>query len=384
MFSHLRASLLFIILLVVSLSAQHGFCQKETTRVTNYLVSFNPPVAIAEEEDAPDCIGIIRSTNHIALTSSCATAARHLRQTGAVTVLNYQENNIGQLPAIGDQPFAALQTLLEPERLVPFVRDLEPDSTFPIFSDIHDLESDDSAVAYYLLNPPDQTNIRESQPVQLQQLSLSKGIFSVSGMSSELLEQYPVGSPVVNDQNDVLCLLADGGLCESSEAKFLVGDDGSCQVPYFQCSNVTWDGCSQGSGAGQCHNTAGNEDCLVVVVPDNTDKGKAHCRRTGGCGLLVCPSDCQGEDCDCLATWGFSSLGQEAIEAPANCIVQHGGDGGVDSRCNNLNPHGFRHSKGFWPVVIGVPVAVVAVSAIAIIAGVIYKHRHKGYNEIKE
>ena len=366
-------SVLCLTLFMALFTIPDGICHDAAQNITNYLVTFDPPVAISNEGGTSACMGIIRSADRIVLTSACATAARQLRQGGALSVLDKQGRNIGQLPVISGEPMAvAVRSLAESGRQVPFISEREPDSTFPTILDVGKPGSDGFMEAtYYLINPDTAGDEEGSQPVRLKKLSPDKEGFNFSGLAPDILKQYPVGSPVVNDQGKVLCLLTDGENCENVSGKNSGANDGSCKVFFFRCTHVSWDECSVGTGQGQCTNKKSNERCAVFVVPDNTDiiYGSLHCKNSHGCGAIGCPSTCSGNDCDCSAVWGFSELPGGNITEPDRCIPYSD----------------FRNSQGFWPVVIGVPVVAVAstIAVVALVAVVIYKRRHRGgYSEI--
>ena len=395
MYSRLSVLLLFMALFTVLIIPLPGFCQDESGSTLDYLVSFVPPVTVDRGEESSDCAGVVISPERIALSSACAASARRLRQEGAITVLNHQGNSIGQMPAIGDQPFAALQTLLEPEWLVPFVSELEQNDDFPVFADTYSLAEDElAAESYQLLNPYTAGEEVLHSPVQLHKLSAGKGMFSVSGLSSVQLEQYPPGSPVVNEQGEVLCLLGDEGDCESVTLKALAGDDdGSCHIPYFECGNVTWGRCTHKAGIGKCMNENSNETCNVTVVPDMfvSRDGSLHCRNSVGCGTIGCPVNCCPDEnhcnCECTALWGFcEELYSKTNTIPDKCIDQHGGKGGIDARCHitpapatttHIKPDDFRHSSEFFGVVIGVPAGLLTIGTVAIVVmvGIACKYR---------
>jgi hypothetical protein len=202
-----------------------------------------------------------------------------------------------------------------------------------------------------------------SEPLQWA-VSLS-GARGSSGMLD--IMQVPRGSPVVNEQGEVLCLLAEGGFCEAVAVKALAGDDGSCRIPYFQCGNVTWEQCNSGDGVGLCTNENSGERCNVAIVPDKANLDPLHCKDKDGCGGITCPSVCTGEDCDCIAGWGFAELPKKINVKPDGCISE------------STKPDDFRHSSAFLGVVIGVPVGVVVlgVVAIATMATIACKYRRR-------
>ena len=392
--------------LALMLFASQGFCQKERPAIDPYLVTFVPPVTVHHEEHLHDCTGVILSPERIAMTSACVADARQLRRSGAVTVKNHQGEYIGQLPAIGDQPFDAIQTLLEPEREVPFVSGLKPDDVFPVFVDTDGLNNDElEAGNYYLRSFVAWKGENVYQHVQLQKLSSLRDKLGLLAGDSDLLKQLPLGSPVVDEQDRIMCLLGDDGKCESVVARATESDDHSCHIPYFSqgCGNETWSICEAGMGKGQCINEKSHEHCDVIVAPDMVDGDSLHCRNAEGCGGIVCPSNCAtgSNDCDCSALWGFCEIKvRKAVTEPDGCIDQQGGMGDVDSRCHSLvptstliptstaspSPDDFRHSPAFWPVVVGVPAAITVISvvAVAIVTGVACKyHRRSGYTEVK-
>ena len=79
MSSHRSVSVFFLALWAVLFAAQRGFCQAEAGNFANYLVFFDPPFSVGDEEDQSECTGIIRSLDRIIMTSACAAAARHLK-----------------------------------------------------------------------------------------------------------------------------------------------------------------------------------------------------------------------------------------------------------------------------------------------------------------
>ena len=72
-------------------------------------------------------------------------------------------------PAISGQPFEAMQSLLEPAQLVPFIAEQRSDDTFPVFVGDQTSAIDDTA-SYHLLNPHSQGEDVVNPSVQLQML----------------------------------------------------------------------------------------------------------------------------------------------------------------------------------------------------------------------
>ena len=406
MSSRRSVTLIFLAFFALSFSVQRGACQEESSQddmgnLANYLVFFEPPISVGDEEDRSECTGIIRSPDRIIMTSACAAAARHLRQEGAVSVLDIQGGNVGHLPAISGQPFEAIQSLLEPAQLVPFIGGQKTDRAFPVFVGDQRPAIDDTTT-YHLLNPHSQVEDVVDPPVQLQKLP-SENKFRLSGLNPVLLGHYPEGSPVVSDQGEVICLLADEGLCENASVKIVGDDDGSCHIPYFQCGNVTWSRCENEVGVGVCTNEKSNESCNVTVVPDMLDSrdGSLHCRNHDGCAILLCPIGCCTDEehcnCGCTAFTGFcdAPTSEKTNTVPDKCIGQHGGEGGKDSRCYitappvtgpATKPDDFRHSPAFLGVVIGVPTGIVAIGVVAVVAmtAIACKYRPRtGYKAVQ-
>ena len=84
MSSRRSVTLVFLAFFALSFSIQRGACQEESSQdetgnLANYLVFFEPPISVGDEEDGSECTGIIRSPDRVVMTSACAAASRLLR-----------------------------------------------------------------------------------------------------------------------------------------------------------------------------------------------------------------------------------------------------------------------------------------------------------------
>ena len=374
-------------------------------RVADSFVLFNPPV-LSSDEDSPSCAGILQPDSRIALTSECTTLVKRYRAGHELEVVDEQGNPLGRLPRIesNDNPLLSLSQLFEPANTVTYeplagtLPDGEPDD-FPVLLSAAELDQQGEWANVARLLIPDtgweEVELEKLHSEPLQWAVSVPGARGNSGMLDAM--QVPTGSPVVNEQGEVLCLLVEGGICENVAAKVLAGDDGSCHIPYFQqgCGNVTWEQCKDGEGKGEC-TKSNHEVCLVEVLPDMLDfPGKFHCRNIDGCGTIACPSECENtpSSCDCKALWGFCEIEAKTLVEPAACITQQGGSGGVDPRCNTQQPttgptnapNDFRHSPAFLGVVIGVSVGTTVIGAVAIaVLVIVFKTRARaGYEAVQ-
>ena len=134
-----------------------------------------------------------------------------------------------------------------------------------------------------------------------------------------------------NNQNEQ-CSNPDGCeklSCDSCKAHWMIGNrtsikpencinglnDGSCQLRFFQCSNLKLDFCQNGYGSGRCDNDHQQTDCTVWFVPNqfsfkDSDDNIQVCHQSSGCEWLNCENSCNG--------YGYQGW-QETT--PGNCLA---------------------------------------------------------------
>lgn len=250
-----------IVFLALVLFILAGFCRADVSSIGNFLVSFVPPVTVFNGERLLNCTGVIFSPKNIALSPACVVYAHKLQEKGAVSVRDHQGHPVGRLPAVGHQP-------LGPAWNLSFVSNLKPDSTFPTLVDSYNSYIQKTAT-YFLLNPMNHEIAAGNRSVRLKVLASDKHEFSLSGLNPVELEQYPAGSPVVDNFGGVMCLLTGGGGCINGWS----GNDGSCHIEYFDCRDVVWNYCANGQGSGLCTNDKSDVVCSILVSPDGADIG---------------------------------------------------------------------------------------------------------------
>jgi hypothetical protein len=347
-------------------------------------VHFNPVVELSPGGEI--CQGLLYSSHQLVTPSACVFAAKRLMTFSPVQMINYEGVVIGQLSDAGNTDLSAVSEL---DMLLPYTPVLDDSLTEGSYPELVQ-SMPDTALDGYLLRyqanraePPEWFRVRVNRPVgQLFYHQVS--ILADDVIASE--DSHPVsqlvGVPVLNRQGQVLCLTTTDGLCQKLPAS--EENDGSCQVHYFHCENVSWQSCSngQGSGSGDCYR--GNESlpARLTTYPDNINimnvscsgETAEHCRSTVGCGCI--------RTADCLAGWGFCELESEPMTSPINCLSEPLPKP-LDPRCTHL-PNPSIRSPAFWVEVIGAPVAAVVLLAasVAVIVGCVC-YRRMGYEHIE-
>ena len=381
----LHATVLLIVLLPIY--AQSNSLTLSSVRHRQILeqavVHFNPVVELSPGGET--CQGLLYSSYQLVTPSACVFAAKRLMTYSSVQVINYEGVVVGQLSGAGNIDLSAVSELDMLLPCTPVLDDSLTEGSYPEFVQSVPDTALDGYLHRYQSNrtePPEWLRVRLSRSDEqafYHEVSIPAGNVIVSEANSLA---FPPGSPVLNPQGDVMCLTTTDGLCQKLPAS--EENDGSCQVHYFHCENVTWQSCSngQGSGSGGCFR--GNESlpARLTTYPDNINimnvscsgESAEHCRSTVGCGCI--------RTADCLAGWGFCELESEPMTSPINCLSEPLPKP-LDPRCTHLpNPSG--HSPFFWIEVIGAPVAAVVLLSvsIAVIVGCVCYHR-TGYERIE-
>lgn len=229
---------------------------------------------------------------------------------------------------------------------------------------------------YYLYLSPGHWQAVLVEPVQLN----ATDSYTVTLPEEESLPQYGLtGHPVVNRHGQVVCMMDQGGDCRGLRVTGL--DDGTCQVPYFNCENINWDVCEGHKGLGVCINAVTKMPCQVITWPNHYSDSKFQCLHSNaaGCGEIFCPVACAHHathiNCSCYAAWGFCELTGKITTIPDKCMDSSGGNGAVALRCNQGR---------FLGIVIGTPLGfMVAVGGLVVAVVVIYKfYRRNQYERI--
>ena len=381
----LHATVLLIVLLpIYALSNSLALSSVRHQQILEQaVVHFNPVVELSPGGET--CQGLLYSSYQLVTPSACVFAAKRLMTYSSVQVINYEGVVVGQLSGAGNTDLSAVSEL---DMLLPYTPVLDDSLTEGSYPELVQSMPDtalDGYILHYQSNrgePPEWLRVRVSRSAeQPSYYHLSLLTDNVIASEDSNLASRLVGSPVLNRQGQVLCLTTTDGLCQKLST--YGGDDGSCQVHYFHCENVTWQSCSNGLGSGSGVCFRGNESlsALLTTYPDNSDVNNGecsdeeivNCRNSDGCGCI------QAESCG--ASWGFCELTFEPMTLPMNCLTGPLPKP-LDPRCAHL-PHSSGHSSGFWAKVVGIPVvaAVLIVTSAAVVIGCIC-YRRMGYERI--
>ena len=372
------------------------------------LIYFEPSIQLLKSDnlsiDESTCIGFAYTSNLVALPMPCIEKALELMIHNAVSVFDLEGELLGVLSGYSEDAFSSVfhvikQSLQADQTLLlPFTLSNEPydspqmDDSKMFLKHLPPLtrvnaESIADEGKQYLFTTDKITNQTHWQMVQLNVVTDSERFYFLVTPS---VESVALGSPVVNEHGQVLCLMAGYGKCQGQMSnKVLTGTD-SCQyqLPYMQCSDIKWDGCTKNIAEGTCKNIDG-EICLLFTTPDGlTLPGpggtQLRCKNAEGCGGVECPAAAatnKSINADCQGLWGFCEARFKAIMQPPGCLAGHMDIGDVDCHCDNSCPKG----AGFYGLVIGVSASAViltTVTILAIVAG-IYKFRKRGYQSIE-
>ena len=205
---------------------------------------------------------------------------------------------------------------------------------------------------------------------------------------------FPPGSPVFSETRDVICFVSRNNSCQIPDFNFatndqLIGDihkrsnDETCQVKYFQCSDVNFSTClNNGNGEGTCTNDLTGEKCGVATYQNGwkaSYQGQTlYCNNKDGCEVVICPSSCVGNasGCTCTASYKLNDLTRKK---PCDCIEF------TDSSlpCSNDGSSGgisedLKYGLGFG-IGIGIPFVVLSVAAVVIAINHVKKERSIEY-----
>ena len=410
---HLKSIRRYIISILLALLSVSVSCNADAAfevgaMVEHRLVFFSPPIRISESEEKPEpetnCAGFIYSYEQLAMPMACLKKAVGLMTQGAVKVVDSSGASVGQLPDYSQAPFSssfrAINQLMQAEPLLlPFIAEaaIQEDTRYSQSDNnpmhlprLTETEAEYRAIndTHFLYLPDDTSGQPDWQSVQLIKKNSSQGLYFAIAPSTD---SAIMGVPVINEQGQVVCLLAENGRCQArvTERKSLCLPQFPPQFPYMTCSDIEWNDCREDKMLGICKNVAG-ESCSLMMVTDGTDipygEGKTeYCRSSVGCGSILCPLAAIANGSakfDCMGVWGFCGIDTKDVITPSGCLSGRNECGTRDCRCDNSCPK----SAGFYGLVIGVPVAATLLTTavvIAIVAGV-YKFRKRGYQPIND
>ena len=375
--------LLFFAASCVLVRSGHCYGSQQTTpfeTIERRVVAFSPPVFISP--DSSLCLGLVISSDRIAVTRECATVARQVMQSGSVTVNNVEGERVGVLPDLSVNPVLQIQTETLPAMQLPFVSDQQgqegtiDEGGYPRF-----IPGQGFVEGLYFVFTGDDGS--EWLPVGVSRVDDSGDDFFLTTTDSRLdeagLERLPVGSPVVDEQGRILCLVDVGGSCQSIVLDPPIDNDGTCHLQIFDCDDPKWEYCSNGLGVGSCIRPTDGHNCTLAVTPDGGNN-ISQCWHRGGCGSVDCKCHPVSSNCSCIAWWGFCNLEAEAVTIPNGCITGGEPPKPRDHRCESKNPTTASPPSGnidktTLGLIIGVPLGavVLTVTTIVVVAGVLYR-----------
>ena len=342
--------------------------------VERRMVTFSPPVFVAP--DSPPCMGLIKSPERVVAPEACVSAVRKVMMTGAVTVNDINGERVGSLPDLSGNPLLQIQSAVLPPTQLPFIPDqqeLMAGDVYPRFIPEQDFVEGD----YFVFSG----DASEWLPVEVSRVDGSNEAFSLTAIDVRLgqaeVERLPVGNPIVNEWGGVLCTVSYDGVCRKILRTASLGNDGTCHLDIFDCDDPTFDLCFNGNGAGSCIRPTDGHNCTLTVFPDGSSDHQVSCHHHGGCGAINCQCHPVRANCSCSALWGFCFLDAEAVTTPHGCIAGGNPPKPRDQRCNptaSPTSSGGKDSTSLG-LIIGLPVGavVLTVSAITVIAGVLYR-----------
>ena len=355
-------------LLLITLATGCVQAQTWQTTIEQHMVTFAPPIQVTPE--GKECMGLIYSADQIIMPSDCAVAAKKVMSGRSVDVLNQAGAVIGQLDIREiNSRRQLLQPRPAPNRLVSFApAETEAGTTrdFPEFFQASGSHNSTLSAPLYLWSDNPYPGSGSFQWQELQSVRKTKpGHYILPSQDKQPL--YTKGSPIVDNRGRVVCLMTEAGHCQGLAST--IGDDDSCQMNCLKCVDYSWDTCTNGTGVGTCKNPDSGETCDVAVFRqgDRDQPDSATCTGKAGCGLIVCPSGCEGDasNCDCAAGYGFDNDDLNDVE-PDGCIDDLDNPG-----CDEVNS---------WALIGGM--AALGVTAVAItscvVCGIIYcKYRKR-------